>query len=117
MGVEGEPMDATPPPPPTGTVTFLFTDIEGHTRFWERQPEAMRLALARHDLLLTAGIQEHGGQVVKSRGEGDSFFAVFPSPTTALAAAVALQQALLCEPWPPQTALRVRGAHRDPANH
>src|SRR5690242_6840813 len=109
MVVEGEPMDATTALP-TGTVTFLFTDIEGHTRFWEQQPEAMRLALARHDVLLTAGIQERGGQVVKSRGEGDSFFAVFERPTAALAAASALQQALLLEPWPAETPLRVRMA-------
>src|SRR5205809_1040036 len=61
---------------PTGTVTFLFTDIEGSTRLWEQHPEAMRAALVRHDALLTAGIQQHGGQVVKSRGEGDSLFAV-----------------------------------------
>jgi len=95
---------------PTGTVTFLFTDIEGSTRLWEQHPEAMRLALARHDALLTAGIQQHGGGVVKSRGEGDSFFAVFARPADALAAAGALQQALLAEPWPAQTPLRMRVA-------
>jgi predicted ATPase/class 3 adenylate cyclase len=111
---EGEPMHPAPPLP-TDTVTFLFTDIEGSTRLWELHPEAMCLALARHDLLLTAGIHEHGGQLVKSRGEGDSFFAVFPHPTAALAAA-ALQQALLTEPWPAETPLRVRMAlHVAPA--
>jgi class 3 adenylate cyclase len=71
---------------PTGTVTFLFTDIEGSTRLWEQHPAAMHPALARHDALLAAGIQQHGGVVVKSRGEVDSFFAVFPHAPAALAA-------------------------------
>src|SRR5437867_3582128 len=96
---------------PTGTITFLFTDVEGSTRLWEQHPEAMPAALARHDALLTAGIQQHGGQVVKSRGEGDSFFAVFAQPTDAVAAAGALQQAVLSEPWPAEgLSLRVRMA-------
>ena len=57
---------------PTGTVTFLLTDIEGSTRLSEQQPKAMRAALIRHDALITAGSAAHGGTVVKSRGEGDS---------------------------------------------
>src|SRR3954463_9486470 len=95
---------------PTGTVTFLFTDIEGSTRLWEQYPEAMSVALARHDALLIAGIQRHGGAVVKSRGEGDSHFAVFTRATDAVAAACTLQQALLAEPWPLPSPLRVRMA-------
>jgi class 3 adenylate cyclase len=55
---------------PSGTVTFLLTDIEGSTALWERQPEAMRLTVARHDALLTAGIEQRGGSVIHSRGEG-----------------------------------------------
>src|SRR2546428_2445421 len=94
----------------SGTITFLFTDIEGSTRLWEQHPEAMREALARHDELVTAGLERHGGLVVKSRGEGDSFFAVFARATDALAAACALQQALVWEPWPTPTPLRVRVA-------
>src|SRR5437870_13766434 len=82
---------------PTGTVTFLFTDIEGSTRLWEQHPEAMPAALARHDALLTAGVQQHGGTVVKSRGEGDSLFAVFARATDALAAAADLQRILRAE--------------------
>jgi class 3 adenylate cyclase len=93
---------------PTGTVTFLFTDIEGSSPLWEQHPDAMRLALARHDALLTEVIQQHEGVVIKSRGEGDSFFAVFAHASGALGAACALQQALLAEPWPPETPLRVR---------
>ena len=64
---------------PAGTVTFLLTDIEGSTRLWETNPEAMEAALQRHYRLLTEVIEEHGGKVIASRGEGDSLFAVFPS--------------------------------------
>jgi predicted ATPase/class 3 adenylate cyclase len=109
MVVEGEPMDATTALP-TGTVTFLFTDIEGSTRLWEQHPQAMREALARHNALLAHGIHQYGGQIVKSRGEGDSFFAVFSRATDAVAAACFLQQALQAEPWPADTPLRVRMA-------
>src|SRR5260370_42192498 len=84
----------------TGTVTFLFTDIEGSTRLWERQPEAMPAALARHDALAAAVIAQHAGTLVKSRGEGDSLFAVFPGANEAVVAATALQQAFLAESWP-----------------
>jgi predicted ATPase/class 3 adenylate cyclase len=93
---------------PSSTVTFLFTDIEGSTRLWEQHPEPMRAALARHDALAAAVIDQHAGTLVKSRGEGDSLFAVFARPTDALAAACALQQALVAEPWPVETPLRVR---------
>jgi class 3 adenylate cyclase len=95
---------------PSGTVTFLFTDIEGSARLWEQHPEAMRAALARHDALLNEGIQRHGGLVVKSRGEGDSLFAVFARATDAVAVAITLQQALGAEPWPADTVPRVRVA-------
>jgi class 3 adenylate cyclase len=80
---------------PTGTVTFLLTDIEGSTALWERDPEAMRAAVARHEALLTAGVERHGGIVVRSRGEGDSTFAVFGRVGDGVAAACASQQALL----------------------
>ena len=55
---------------PSGTVTFLFTDIEGSTRLWEEHPDAMRDALARHDELLREAIEAHGGHVVKTTGDG-----------------------------------------------
>jgi hypothetical protein len=64
---------------PAGTVTFLLTDIQGSTRLWESVPDAMEVALERHNRVLTEVIGGHGGVVVTSRGEGDSFFAVFPS--------------------------------------
>ena len=60
-------------------MTFLLTDIEGSTRLWESEPEAMEVALQRHDRLLAEVIESHGGAVITSRGEGDSFFAVFQS--------------------------------------
>jgi len=94
---------------PSGTVTFLFTDIEGSTVRWERHPVAMRQALARHDTLLHARITTHGGVVATERGEGDSFFALFARSGDALAAACALQRALTSEPWPQEVApIRVR---------
>jgi class 3 adenylate cyclase len=84
---------------PTGTVTFLFTDIEGSTRLWETHPHGMRRALARHDALAADIVARHDGVLVKPRGEGDSLFCVFDRATDALTAACALQRALLAEPW------------------
>ena len=55
---------------PTGTVTFLFTDLEGSTRLWEEHPEAMRDALARHDAILRDAIESHNGKIVKTTGDG-----------------------------------------------
>src|ERR671932_1050025 len=95
---------------PTGTVTFLFTDIEGSTALWEQQPAAARAALVRHDALIEQLVAEHGGQVVRPRGEGDSRFAVFARATAAVTAAAALQQAFYAEPWPTPTPLQVRMA-------
>src|SRR5687767_11295007 len=95
---------------PTGTVTFLFTDIEGSTRLWEQHPEAMAAALTRHDELAAEIIQQHRGHLVKHRGEGDSLFAVFARAADAITASVALQQAFRAEPWPSECPLRVRAA-------
>src|ERR671938_1559741 len=95
---------------PTGTVTFLFTDIQGSTALWEQHPEAARAALARHDALVEGIVAAHGGVVVRPRGEGDSRFAVFARATDAVLAATAIQQALHAEPWPAETPLRVRVA-------
>src|SRR5262245_59998000 len=97
---------------PAGTVTFLLTDIEGSTRLWETVPEAMEVALERHNRLLAEVIGDHGGVVVTSRGEGDSFFAAFPSAVAAMEAAGVCQRGLGSEPWPAGAALRVRmGLH------
>src|SRR5437764_429321 len=78
--------------PLASTVTFLFTDIEGSTRLWEQQPEAMRDALASHDATLRRAVEAHGGRVFKTMG--DSLCAVFPEAAPALAAAVQAQDAL-----------------------
>lgn len=77
---------------PTGTITFLFTDIEGSTQLWERHPEAMKAALARHDELLREAIEGHNGRVVKTTGDG--CHAVFASPSDALAAVIDTQRTL-----------------------
>ena len=95
---------------PSGTVTFLFTDVEGSTALWEQAPEAMRAALARHDALFEAAVAEHGGVHIRPRGEGDSRFAVFASAPDAVAAAVAIQRAFAAEPWPTPRPIRVRMA-------
>jgi len=55
---------------PSGTVTFLFTDLEGSTRLWEEHPDAMQDALARHDEILRGAVAGHRGYVVKSTGDG-----------------------------------------------
>jgi predicted ATPase/class 3 adenylate cyclase len=95
---------------PTGTVTFLFTDLEGSTRLWEEHPEAMKGALARHDEILRDVIESHGGQVVKMTGDG--CFAAFAAAHKAIEAAVAIQLALAKERWEGTGPLRVRiGVH------
>ena len=93
---------------PTGTVTLLFTDIEGSTRLWEAHAEAMRAALARHDALLRHCIDDHKGHVFKTGG--DAFCAAFHTAADALAAALEAQRALHREPWPEAAKLRVRMA-------
>ena len=95
---------------PSGTVTFLLTDIEGSTRRWQEHPDAMRVALARHDQLLVRGIEDHDGTVLTERGEGDSVFAVFARASDGLSAARSIQQALHSEAWPDGCDIRVRMA-------
>ncbi len=95
---------------PTGTITLLFTDIEGSTKLWEQYPAIMRDALIRHDALADSVLAEHSGHLVKPRGEGDSLFAVFARASDAVAAAFDLQRTLIFEPWPLHTSLRVRMA-------
>src|SRR5437868_13478266 len=85
---------------PSGTVTFLLTDVEGSTALWEEAPETMRGALARHDALFEEAVLVHRGVHIRPRGEGDSRFAVFRSAPDAVAAAVAIQRSFAAEPWP-----------------
>ena len=93
---------------PAGTITFLFTDIEGSSRLWEQHPEPMRLALARHDEILREAIAQHGGAVFKT--VGDAFCAAFALAADALVAALDAQRALRTEPWHGGITLRVRMA-------
>lgn len=106
-GVRGSTHSAETPPT-TGTLTFLFTDIEASTRRWDDHAEAMSTALARHDELLRLAVGTHGGTVFKHTGDG--ICAVFATAPTALSAAVAAQQSLQGEPWAEVEPLRVRMA-------
>jgi class 3 adenylate cyclase len=91
---------------PTGTVTFLFTDIEGSTKMWERDAATMQAALARHDEILSSAIETNGGYVFKT--VGDAFCAAFPAAPDALDAALAAQRALSDEPWDEGSAIKAR---------
>src|SRR5256885_17149403 len=91
---------------PSGTVPFLFTDIEGSTRLWATQHDAMRASLARHDAILRQSIEAHGGHVFKT--VGDAFCAAFATATGAVEAAQAAQRALRAEHWTEQAAIRAR---------
>ena len=94
--------------PPTGTVTFLFTDIEGSTKLWEQHPDSMRPALARHDHLLRQSIEANNGYVFKTMG--DAFCAAFATAPEAVQAALTAQRLLTAEVWETETSLRVRMA-------
>ena len=92
---------------PSGTVTFLFTDIEGSTQLWEQHPDAMKLALARHDVILHQAISSHSGRIFKSLGDG--FQAAFSSAYEAVIATLDAQRALFREAWG-ETPIKVRMA-------
>jgi predicted ATPase/class 3 adenylate cyclase/Tfp pilus assembly protein PilF len=97
-------------------LTLLFTDIEGSTRLWEQFPQAMSVALARHDAVLRRAITARGGAVFKTGG--DAFYTVFPDSLQALRAAIQAQRTLQAETWPETTPLRVRMAlHIGPLEH
>jgi class 3 adenylate cyclase len=90
----------------SGTVTFLFTDLDSSTSLWEEHPDAMQGSLARHDEILRAAIESHGGHVVKSAGDG--IHAVFPDATGAVNAAVVAQLELAGERWRNVEPLQIR---------
>jgi len=96
--------------PQRQVVTFLMTDIVGSTGLWERDPDAMAHATARHDAIAARRIAEHGGRLIKPRGEGDSLFAVFTDPSGAVGCACDLQADLCSEPWPEGCSISVRAA-------
>jgi predicted ATPase/class 3 adenylate cyclase len=95
---------------PSGTVTFLFTDIEGSTRLLRDLGEQYAGVLAEHQHLLRAAFEQHQGRVVSM--EADSSFVAFPDAVQAVAAASEAQRSLAQHPWPPGTSVRVRmGLH------
>jgi class 3 adenylate cyclase len=99
-----------PPEAPTGTVAFLFTDIEGSTRLARSHPDEYETLLERHRSILREAYARHAGLEVGT--EGDSFFVAFGSPLHALRAAAEGQRALTAADWPPGADLRVRmGLH------
>src|ERR1051325_7370114 len=95
---------------PSGTVTFLFTDMEGSTRLLQQLGEAYTALIADHDRLLREVWETHHGTVVGT--QGDSFFVAFPSAVDALQAAIESQHVLASHPWPDSVSVRVRmGLH------
>jgi predicted ATPase/class 3 adenylate cyclase len=100
---------------PAGTVTFLFTDLEGSTRLWEQYPEGMKDALAHHDEILRGAVESHGGYVVKTTGDG--LHAAFSVAPGAIDAARDAQRALANFEGPGGP-MRVRmGVHTGAAAH
>jgi predicted ATPase/class 3 adenylate cyclase len=96
------------PPTPTGTITFLFTDIEGSSRKWEEQPVAMRTALATHDRILRQAFEAEGGYVFKT--VGDAFCVAFDTAHDAFTAALEAQRQLHTTNWEGLRELNVRMA-------
>jgi class 3 adenylate cyclase len=104
----------TPSALPQGTVTFLFTDIEGSTPLWEREPELMRPALSRQNAILRWAVEAQHGHLFKVIG--DAIQAAFALPAEALAAALAAHRELEAAAWPTSAPPRVRmGLHVGPA--
>jgi len=95
-------------PIPSGTVTFLFTDLEGSTKLWEQYPEAMQSGIARLEALSRHAIESHRGYVVKAMGDG--FMASFADAQDAVRAAIVLQLNAQSESWVGLPALRIRAA-------
>jgi predicted ATPase/class 3 adenylate cyclase len=93
---------------PTGTVTFVFTDIEGSTQLWEQYPNVMPTALQQHDTLLREGVEKNRGYVFKT--VGDAFCATFSQADDALKAVLDIQHALQTASWEETGPLRVRMA-------
>ena len=107
-GPAGAPAD--PERVPSGTVTFLFTDIQGSSRLWENHPDQMTVATARHDEMLREAVGDHDGLVFATTGDGMAV--AFRTATDAVAAARRIREVLDAEPWPDPIGLKVRlGIH------
>jgi predicted ATPase/class 3 adenylate cyclase len=105
-----EPAARSGPPLPTGTVTFLFTDIEGSTRLLQQLGDRYAAVRDEHAAIVRHAVEAGGGIEVST--EGDSFFVAFPSPVGAVRAAVAAQRGLAAHDWSPAPPVRVRmGLH------
>lgn len=101
---------------PTGTITFLFSDIEGSSKKWEQHPDAMRVALAAHDKMLRTAFEAEGGYVFKT--VGDAFCVAFDTALQALVGALQAQRALRSHIWEGIEELKVRMAlHTGAAEH
>jgi len=103
---------------PTGTITLLFSDIEGSSKKWDQYPDAMRIALAHHDRLMREALEQHGGFIFKT--VGDAFCVAFETAQDALAGALESQRALRQATWEGIDEMKVRMAlhtgapeHRD----
>jgi DNA-binding NarL/FixJ family response regulator/class 3 adenylate cyclase len=95
---------------PTGTVTFLFSDVEGSTELLRRLRDSYADVMADHELLLRRAFQDAGGHEINT--QGDSFFVAFRRPKEAVAAAIDAQRAVARHPWPEEAEMRVRiGIH------
>jgi class 3 adenylate cyclase len=95
---------------PSGTVTLLFTDVQGSTRLWDTERDAMAPALRRHDEILRDAIEQAGGYIFKT--VGDSFCAAFSAARAGLDAALAAQRNLAAQSWPTSRPIVVRmGLH------
>jgi len=100
--------------PPSGTVTFLFTDIQGSTKLWEQHHDGMDEAIKCHDALMTQAVEAHNGYVFKT--VGDAFCVAFPSAIEAIMATIEAQKFINFENWG-ETKIKVRmGLHTGEAN-
>lgn len=93
---------------PTGTITFLLTEVEGSTRLWDQWPETMQEAVVRKQEIMGRAVARHAGWLPKAQGEGDSVLGVFARASEAASAALDIQLALQDESWPTPRPLRVR---------
>jgi class 3 adenylate cyclase len=97
-------------PLPVGLVTLLMTDVAGSTRMWEERPDIAGAVMERHESLIRACVEEAGGALIRSKGEGDSTFSAFADARGAARAGVEIHRALDREPWPDGAAICVRAA-------
>ncbi len=92
--------------------SFVLTDIVDSVSLWERDATVMSAAVAQHDVIVERAVVAAGGELVRSKGEGDSTFSVFARPAQAVVAADAVQRAIASQAWPTAAPLRLRaGVH------